>query len=126
MLLLALCSLSLIAPLMAQSDDVTNEWRGSNFARPITDTHDWTNVERLRLRFGIGAPLTSPERSWKLNTFYGIANFEPLYRFDKSDIDPFRAQVGWLHRQPADPYRTPLLRQYCGVQERLMHFILQK
>jgi hypothetical protein len=58
------------------------------------DTHEWTNAERLRLRFGIEAPLTSREKAWKVKTFYGIANVEPLYRFDKSDIDPFRAQVG--------------------------------
>jgi len=58
------------------------------------DTHEWTNVERLRSRFGIEAPLTSRERAWKINTFYGIANVEPLYRFDKDDVDPFRAQVG--------------------------------
>jgi hypothetical protein len=58
------------------------------------DTHDWTNAERLRLRFGIEAPLTSREKAWTDKTFYGIANVEPLYRFDKSDIDPFRAQLG--------------------------------
>src|SRR5215471_6705752 len=58
------------------------------------DTHEWTNVERVRSRFGIEAPLTSLEKSWKVNTFYGIANVEPIYRFDKDDIDPMRAQVG--------------------------------
>jgi hypothetical protein len=58
------------------------------------DTHDWGNVERFRFRFGIEAPLTSREKAWKVNTFYGVANTEPLYRFDKSDIDPFRVQVG--------------------------------
>jgi hypothetical protein len=58
------------------------------------DTHEWTNVERVRLRFGIEAPLTSLPKSWKVKTFYGIANVEPLYRFDKDDVDPFRAQVG--------------------------------
>ena len=191
MLLLALCSLSLIAPLMGQSsNDVTNEWRitafphypikgnlsgfgylgwvknpGSAYTlwyagapgfiynvkpwfqawaglinvytnnytnengkqdtmelRPFIggkffvpnkkrwniynftrldfrqtyhhDTHEWTNIERLRSRFGIEAPLTSLEKSWKVNTFYGIANVEPLYRFDKDDVDPMRAQVG--------------------------------
>lgn len=57
-------------------------------------THDWANVERLRMRFGIEAPLTSREKAWKLNTFYGIANVEPLVRFDKRDVDPFRAQLG--------------------------------
>lgn len=58
------------------------------------DTHEWTNVERIRSRFGVEAPLTSVERAWKVNTFYGIANFEPMYRFDKDEVDPFRGQVG--------------------------------
>ena len=57
-------------------------------------THEWGNVERLRSLFGIEIPLTSTERAWKPKTFYGIANVEPFYRFDKNDIDPFRAQVG--------------------------------
>jgi hypothetical protein len=58
------------------------------------DTHEWNNVERLRMRFGIEAPLTSREKAWKVSTFYGIANVEPMIRFDKDDLDPMRAQVG--------------------------------
>jgi hypothetical protein len=76
------------------------KWNVYNFSRLEFretyhhDTHEWGNVERFRFRFGIEAPLTSREKAWKVNTFYGIANTEPLYRFDKSDIDPFRIQVG--------------------------------
>jgi hypothetical protein len=58
------------------------------------DTHEWTNVERLRTRFGIEAPLAAGQNVWKAKTFYGIANVEPLYRFDKDEVDPMRAQVG--------------------------------
>jgi len=59
------------------------------------DTHDWTNVERLRFRVGIESPLTpNLERAWKVNTFYTIVYAEPFYRFDKDDLDPFRAQFG--------------------------------
>jgi|SRR5579862_6199575 len=57
-------------------------------------THQWGNVERLRSRFGVEIPLTSREKAWKLNTFYGVANVEPMYRFDKNDVDPFRMQFG--------------------------------
>lgn len=46
------------------------------------------------MRFGIETPLTSHEKAWKINTFYGIANVEPMIRFDKDDLDPMRAQVG--------------------------------
>jgi len=41
------------------------------------DTHEWTNVERLRTRFGIEAPLAAGQNVWKAKTFYGIANVEP-------------------------------------------------
>jgi Protein of unknown function (DUF2490) len=57
-------------------------------------THDWTNAERLRLRFAVEAPLTSLEKAWKVKTFYGIAYVEPMYRFDKDEFDPIRAQLG--------------------------------
>jgi Protein of unknown function (DUF2490) len=57
-------------------------------------THDWTNVERLRFRFAIEAPLTAREKAWKANTFYCLAYAEPSYRFDEDEIDPVRAQAG--------------------------------
>jgi hypothetical protein len=34
------------------------------------------------------------ERAWKVNTFYTIVYAKPFYRFDKDDLDPFRAQFG--------------------------------
>ena len=57
-------------------------------------THEWTNVERLRARFGIETPFGDREKAWKPGSFYGMANTEPMYVFDKNDIDPFRIQVG--------------------------------
>lgn len=57
-------------------------------------THEWTNVERVRSRFGIEAPITDRENAWKVRTFYAIANAEPMYRFDTNDLDPFRVQMG--------------------------------
>lgn len=58
------------------------------------DTHEWTHTERLRARFGVEIPMTSRERAWAEKTFYFIGNVEPMYRFDRNDIDPSRAQVG--------------------------------
>lgn len=76
------------------------EWNIYNFTRIefrqtySHATHEWTNVERLRSRFGVEVPFASVERAWKVNTLYGLANVEPLYRFDRDEVDPFRAQVG--------------------------------
>jgi hypothetical protein len=58
------------------------------------DTHEWTNTERLRFRFAVEAPLTSSDKAWHERTFYGMVGAEPYYRFDKSDIDPFRLMTG--------------------------------
>jgi len=62
------------------------------------DTHAWTHTERLRIRLGVEIPMTSRENAWKVKTFYLIANTEPMYRFDKDDIDPARVQfgLGWV------------------------------
>jgi hypothetical protein len=58
------------------------------------DTHEWTNVERLRSRFGVEIPMASRARAWQPKTLYAVANVEPMYRYDRDDIDPARAQVG--------------------------------
>jgi hypothetical protein len=51
---------------------------------------------------------SSPERAWKVNTFYTILCTERFYRFYKDDLDPFRAQfrVGQIANPP-----VALLRQ---------------
>ena len=58
------------------------------------DTHDWNSVNRLRSRFGVEFPLTSKERAWQPKTFYGLADVEPYYRFDRGQVDPFRVRGG--------------------------------
>jgi len=58
------------------------------------DTHEWTNVERLRSRFGVEIPLASLDKAWQPRTLYAVANAEPMYRYDRDEIDPARAQVG--------------------------------
>jgi len=58
------------------------------------DTRDWNTIQRIRSRFGIEFPLTSRERAWKPGTFYGLADVEPYYRFDKGIVDLFRVRGG--------------------------------
>jgi hypothetical protein len=57
-------------------------------------THDWTGVHRLRSRFGIEFPMASGDRAWQPKTFYGLADIEPYYRFDREQVDPFRIRAG--------------------------------
>jgi len=76
------------------------KWNIYNFTRyeyrAIQDrnTRDWNNHSRLRSRFGVELPLTSTEQAWQVGTFYGLADFEPYYRFDKGQVDPFRIRGG--------------------------------
>jgi len=76
------------------------KWNIYNFTRyefraiENRDTHDWNNTHRLRSRFGIELPITSNERSWQQGTFYGLADIEPYYRFDKGMVDPLRLRCG--------------------------------
>lgn len=58
------------------------------------DTGEWTAFSRLRSRFGIEIPFTSRERAWKEKSWYGLADVEPLYRFDHNQIDPLRFRCG--------------------------------
>lgn len=57
-------------------------------------THDWTAYSRLRSRFGIELPLSSREQAWQTKTWYGLADVEPLYRFDHDTIDPLYVRGG--------------------------------
>lgn len=91
-----------LRPYIAPKFFLPNKWRWNIYNmdrlefRQTYDhgTHEWTNVERWRFRFGIEAPLTNRENAWKVKTFYALVNTEPMYRFDKSDIDPYRVQAG--------------------------------
>jgi len=60
----------------------------------LDHSNEWTNVERLRSRFGVEIPLASLAQAWQPRTLYAVANVEPMYRYDRDDIDPARAQVG--------------------------------
>ena len=76
------------------------KWNIYNFTRyeyraiRDSDTHDWNEIHRLRSRFGVEIPLTSRERAWQAKTFYGLADVEPYYRFDRDQIDPLRLRAG--------------------------------
>jgi len=76
------------------------KWNIYNFTRyeyratQNRDTDDWSNVSRLRSRFGVEFPLASGERAWQPKTFYGLADAEPYYRFDRGEVDPFRLRAG--------------------------------
>jgi hypothetical protein len=61
------------------------------------NTHDWTGTHRVRSRFGVEFPLTSRENAWKPKTWYGLADVEPIYRFDTDEIDPLRLRGGIGH-----------------------------
>jgi len=40
---------------------------------------------------------TSREKAWEPATWYGRADLEPFFRFDKHTIDPLRAEVALGH-----------------------------
>ena len=76
------------------------KWNIYNFTRyeyraiEDRDTHDWSHIHRLRSRVGVEIPLSSLERAWQPKTFYGLADVEPYYRFDRDQIDPLRVRGG--------------------------------
>jgi|JI10StandDraft_1071094.scaffolds.fasta_scaffold252431_2 hypothetical protein len=58
------------------------------------DTDDWSYVNRVRLRLGLEIPLTERANAFKENSWYGIVDVEPMYRFDTNSIDPLRLRAG--------------------------------
>jgi hypothetical protein len=76
------------------------KWNVYNFTRyeyratQDRNTRDWSSVNRFRSRFGLELPLASSLKAWKPGSFYGLADVEPYYRFDKGWVDPFRIRVG--------------------------------
>jgi hypothetical protein len=76
------------------------KWNIYNFTRyeyratQDRNTRDWSSVNRLRSRFGLELPFASSIKAWKPGSFYGLADAEPYYRFDKGWVDPFRIRVG--------------------------------
>jgi hypothetical protein len=76
------------------------EWIIYNFTRyeyrALLDrgTDDWTGYSRIRSRFGVEFPLGARARAWKPKSWYGLADVEPYYRFDKNVVDPLRLRCG--------------------------------
>ena len=58
------------------------------------DSQDWTYINRVRSRFGAEVPLASGDNAWKPETWYVFADIEPIYRFDRNYVDPFRFRLG--------------------------------
>lgn len=58
------------------------------------DTHDWSSYSRIRSQFGVEFPLSSRTKAWQPKTWYGLANVEPVYRFDHDTIDPLYVRGG--------------------------------
>jgi Protein of unknown function (DUF2490) len=76
------------------------KWNIYNFARleyreiQDRDTRDWTGYSRFRDRIGVEFPLTSADLAWKPKTWYGLADAEAFFRFDKDYVDPCRLRAG--------------------------------
>ena len=91
-----------LRPFVGAKFFVPNEikWNIYNFTRlefrdiQDRDTGDWSSHFRLRTRFGAEFPLTSHDRAWQPKTWYGMADVEPFYRFDKGLVDPVRLRAG--------------------------------
>jgi len=58
------------------------------------DTYVWSEYSRLRMRFGVDAPLTSLENAWQPHTFYAMGYVEPVFRFDSDQINPLYLDAG--------------------------------
>ena len=59
------------------------------------DTQAWTSYGRVRSRFGVEFPLTPRKQAWQPKTWYGLADVEPIYRFDHDTIDPVYVRGGF-------------------------------
>lgn len=72
-------------------------------------THEWDNYSRIRLRFGVEIPISSREKAWQPGSFYGLADVEPYYRFDKLQVDPFRFRGGIGYIMKSAPLRLEFM-----------------
>jgi hypothetical protein len=76
------------------------KWNIYNFSRyeyraiQDRDSRDWSDIHRVRSRFGVEIPLTSLKHAWEVKSLYMLADLEPYYRFDKGQVDPFRMRAG--------------------------------
>jgi len=91
------------------------KWNIYNFTRyefratQDRETRDWKNTSRLRSRFGVEFPIASLERAWQPRTFYGLADVEPYYRFDRGQFDPFRIRGGVGYIMKSVPVRIEFI-----------------
>jgi hypothetical protein len=91
-----------LRPFIGPKLFLPNDWKWNiyNFTRyeyraiQDRDTHDWNGIHRLRSRFGVEFPLTSREKAWQPKTWYGLADVEPFFRFDRDTVDPLRVRGG--------------------------------
>jgi hypothetical protein len=91
-----------LRPFVGLKNFIPNKikWNIYNYARweyraiQDRDTDDWTRYSRLRDRFGVEFPLASGEQAWKPKTWYGLADVEAMFRFDRHQLDPFRLRAG--------------------------------
>jgi hypothetical protein len=91
------------------------KWNIYNFTRyeyralQDRETKDWNNYSRIRVRFGVELPFTKREMAWKPRTFYGLADIEPYYRFDKNLVDPMRIRGGIGYVMKSAPIRIEFI-----------------
>ena len=77
-----------------------SKWRYYNWTRyelrltDSLDTHDWSEVHRVRSQTRIEIPLAPAERAWTPKSWYLLSDVEPIYRSDTGQIDPLRLRVG--------------------------------
>jgi hypothetical protein len=91
------------------------KWNIYNFTRyefratQDRTTHEWSNTSRLRSRFGVEIPFSKLEKAWKPGNFYGMADVEPYYRFDRNQVDPFRIRGGVGYIMKSAPLRLEFI-----------------
>jgi len=91
------------------------KWNIYNFTRyeyralQDRETKEWNNYSRLRVRFGVEIPLCSRDKAWTPGKFYGLADIEPYYRFDKNHVDPLRIRGGIGYIMKSVPLRIELI-----------------
>jgi hypothetical protein len=72
-------------------------------------THEWNNYSRFRIRFGVEIPFCHRDKAWQPGKFYGIADIEPYYRFDKNQVDPLRIRGGIGYIMKSAPLRVEFM-----------------
>jgi hypothetical protein len=61
--------------------------------RLVNQDHNWKDIPRLRNRVGIEVPFTRA-KAWTTKSFYGLADIEPIWRFDNPSLQLIRVRGG--------------------------------